>query len=51
MVMSSPLFWSITQFQWQSFTDVSGQRIGPILKGQEVQVDFLPLEDGTDTLS
>jgi hypothetical protein len=34
----------------QSFTDVSGQRIGPILKDQEV-LDFLTLEDGTDTLS
>ena len=38
------------------FTDVSELRIGPIFKGQEVQdflfyLDFLTLEDGTDTLS
>jgi hypothetical protein len=51
MLMSSPLFWGIKQFQWQSFTDVSGKRIGTILNGQEVQDDFLTLEDGTDTLS
>jgi hypothetical protein len=38
---------------WKPFTDVSGQRIGPILKGQEAQeyLYFLTLEDGTDTLS
>jgi len=30
---------------WQLLTDVSGQPIGPILKGQAVQ------EDGTDKLS
>jgi hypothetical protein len=38
------------------FTDVSEQRIGPIFQGQEVLrvkksfLDFLTLEDGTDTL-
>jgi hypothetical protein len=32
-------------------SDVSRQRIGPIFKGQEVQEDFLTLEDETDTLS
>jgi hypothetical protein len=35
----------------QSFIDVSGERIGPIFNGQEVFLDFLNLEDGTDTLS
>jgi hypothetical protein len=38
----------------KSFNDVSGRRIGPIFKGQEVHpasLDFLTLEDGTDTLS
>jgi hypothetical protein len=29
----------------------SGQHIGPILKDQEIQEDFLTHEDGTDTLS
>ena len=28
--------------------DVSGQTIGPILKGQAVQEDYLTLEDGTE---
>jgi len=32
-------------------TDVSGQRIVPIFKGQDVQEDIFALEDGTDTLS
>jgi hypothetical protein len=32
------------------FTDVSGQRIGPVFKGQEVVffLDSLTLQDGTD---
>jgi hypothetical protein len=30
------------------FTDVSGQHIDPVFKGQK---DFLTLEDGTNTLS
>jgi hypothetical protein len=36
-----------------SFTDVSGQSIGPIFKGQNVLffLDFMTLEDGTDALS
>jgi hypothetical protein len=33
------------------FTDVSGQPIGPILKGQAVQEDCFSLEDVTDILS
>jgi hypothetical protein len=47
----------LRRVEWYFFTDVSGQRIGPIFKGQEVQekkffsLDFLALEDGTDTLS
>jgi hypothetical protein len=38
---------------WKFLTDVSEQHIGPIFKGQEIQedLDFLTLEDGTDTLS
>jgi hypothetical protein len=40
---------TLCSVEWQSFTDVSGQRISPILKGQEVQ-GFLTLEDGTDRL-
>jgi hypothetical protein len=35
--------------RWQSFTDVSRQRIGPIFEGQEAQE--VTLEDGTDTLT
>jgi hypothetical protein len=35
---------------WYLFTDVSGQRIGPIFKGQEsfFLLGLLTLEDGTD---
>ena len=45
----------LRRVEWYYFTDVSGQRIGPILKDQEIQnraflLDFLTLEDGTDTL-
>jgi hypothetical protein len=32
-------------------TDVSGQAIASIFKGQEGQEDFLTVEDGTDSLS
>jgi hypothetical protein len=32
-------------------SDVSGQSVGPIFKGQEVFLDFLILEDGTDKTS
>jgi hypothetical protein len=35
--------------EWSSFTDVSGQRVGRIFKGQEV-LDFLSLKDATETL-
>jgi hypothetical protein len=35
--------------EWQSFTDVSGKRIGPLFKGQEIFLEFLTLEDGTET--
>jgi hypothetical protein len=41
---------------WQFLTDVSGQRIGPIINGQEVQKDFFysfdfwTFDDGTGTL-
>ena len=41
------LFWGIYA------TDVSRQPVGPIFKGQEMQVaflDFLTLKDGTDML-
>jgi hypothetical protein len=34
---------------WYLFTDVSGQHMGPIFKGQEP--GLLTLEDGIDTLS
>jgi hypothetical protein len=40
--------------EWYFCTDVSGQPIGPIFKGQEVQLsawDFLTIEEGTDRLS
>jgi hypothetical protein len=43
--MRSALFWDITRRRVVMFTDVSGQGIGPIF------LDFLTLEDGTDTLS
>jgi hypothetical protein len=36
--------WIVRSVEWQYFTEISGQRIGPILTGQEVQ-------DGTDRLS
>jgi hypothetical protein len=58
--MISEFFWGIiTQRRVVIFTNVSGQRIGSIFKGQEVQkiekriffVDFLTREDVTDTLS
>jgi hypothetical protein len=48
--MTSLPFWDICSVQWQSFTDVSGKRIGSIFKGQEVQ-DFLTLEGEADTFS
>jgi hypothetical protein len=53
MLMRSALFWNITQRRVATFTDVSGQCIGSIFKSQEVLffLDFLTLEDGTDTLS
>jgi hypothetical protein len=53
MLMISVLFWGITQRLTASITDVSGQCIGPIFKGQDVQEEkyFLTLEDGTDMLS
>jgi hypothetical protein len=39
--------------EWYSFTDVSGQSFGPIVKVQEVLffLGFLTLEDGTEMLS
>jgi hypothetical protein len=40
---------------WQLFTDVWGQLIDPVFKGQTVQkeffFDFLDLEDGANTMS
>ena len=36
---------------WKLLTDVSGQSIGPIFKGQAVQEDALTLEDGIGVLS
>jgi hypothetical protein len=52
-IIWDPRFFGILRsVKWQFFTDVvSGQRIGPIIKGQEVQEDFLTFEDGPDTLS
>ena len=38
-------------YSCNSFADVWGQPIGPIFKGQEIQENFLTLEDGTDGLS
>jgi hypothetical protein len=51
--MTSVSFWGIMQRRMVSFTDILGQRIHPIFKGQEVQEenDFLTLEDGTNMLS
>jgi hypothetical protein len=46
--MKSSLFWDVTQ-RLLVVTDVSGQPIGPIFKGQEGST--LTLEDGTDKLS
>jgi hypothetical protein len=52
MLMRSALFCGIPKRR-AVFTDVLGQRVSPIFKGQEFQEekDFLTLEDGTDTLS
>ena len=47
-MMSSELFWDITQLEWQFLTDVSGQPIGPIFKGQDIQDT---LENETNKLS
>jgi hypothetical protein len=58
--MRSALFWDITRRLVVLFTDVSGQRIGPIFTGQESEKErkkasnllgLLTREDGTDTLS
>jgi hypothetical protein len=50
MLMTSALFWGVTQ-RLASFSDVSGKNIGPIFERQEVSLDFLTPEDGTDMLS
>ena len=50
--MRFALFWDITQRRVVILYRRSGQHIGPIFKGQEVQEeDFFTLEDGTDRLS
>jgi len=36
---------------WWLVTDVSGEHIDPIFRGQGVQEDCLTLEDGTERLS
>ena len=38
---------------WKFIIDVSGQRIGTVFKGQEIQedLDFLTLENGAGRLS
>jgi hypothetical protein len=65
MLMRSAFVWDIMQRRMVILTDVSGQGIGPILKGKKsltLQDDnvsvpssrvkkSLTLEDGTDTLS
>jgi hypothetical protein len=51
MLMRSVLCRDITQRRVVIFTDVSGQRIGPIFKGPEEQQNFWTPKDGTDTLS
>jgi hypothetical protein len=48
--MKSAVFWGITRRRVVMFTDVSGQRIGPILKSPS-SLGLLTREDGTDTLS
>ena len=44
-------FRTLRSVQRQFRTDVSGQPIGPIFKGQAVQDNYLTLEDGTDRFS
>jgi hypothetical protein len=54
MLMRSAQVWDITQRGVVIQTDISGQPIDPILKGQEVprgKTDCLTLKGGTDTLS
>jgi hypothetical protein len=36
---------ALLSVEWQTFTVVSGQRFGPIFKGQEVQHTFIGLLD------
>ena len=38
--VTSPLFWDVTHRIWHLVTDVSGQTIGPIFKGQSVKEGF-----------
>jgi hypothetical protein len=45
------LFWDFTQRRLSLVTDVSGQPIGSIFKGQAVFLDCLTLEDAQDRLS
>jgi hypothetical protein len=45
----SSLSWDVMQCYFV-FTDVSGQPICPIFKGQAVQEGCFTLEDGTDKL-
>jgi hypothetical protein len=47
MLMISALFWGITQLRMVIVYRRFGKRIGLILKSQEIQEDFLTLEDGT----
>ena len=37
--MRTALFWFTAQRAWQLFTDVSGQRIGPVFRGQQYLAD------------
>jgi hypothetical protein len=45
--LRSALFWDFSQCRVVIHTDVSVQLIGPILKGQAVQLDYLTLKDWT----
>jgi hypothetical protein len=49
--MRSSLFWDVTQHKLV-VTDVSGQPVGPVFRGQVVQEpDFLTIKNWTDRLS
>lgn len=48
--MRSSLFWLVTECMLVIVTDILGQPVGPIFKGQAVKEECI-LEDGTNWMS